>query len=267
MLLIDGDLFLHRGTVVAEKEVRWDEENHMLFSNEEEAWVAVEHELFKVASHWLDLTEESLKQIVICLSSPPIFRTEVDPTYKSKRGESRKPVAYTAVRERLEREYQTVKMPGLEADDVMGILSTKPGNNDTIICSFDKDMKQVPGLLWDGELKSIDREAADLFFLTQVLTGDTSDGYKGCPGVGPVKAARLLSDAACKAYEETAVGNPEANPTDVFRYQWVAIVEAFEKAGLTADDAITQARLARILRWDDWDTNKKEVKLWTPPIG
>lgn len=258
MLLIDGDLFLHRGTVVAEKEVRWDEENHMLFSNEEEAWVAVEHELFKVASHWLDLTEESLKQIVICLSSPPIFRTEVDPTYKSKRGESRKPVAYTAVRERLEREYQTVKMPGLEADDVMGILSTKPGNNDTIICSFDKDMKQVPGLLWDGELKSIDREAADLFFLTQVLTGDTSDGYKGCPGVGPVKAAKVLQSAI------DAAGPEEPS---VIKACWPAVVEAYEKVGLTTDDAITQARLARILRWDDWDTNKKEVKLWTPPIG
>jgi hypothetical protein len=32
-LLIDGDLILYRSTSAVEKEVRWDEDNHVLFSN------------------------------------------------------------------------------------------------------------------------------------------------------------------------------------------------------------------------------------------
>ena len=35
-------------------------------------------------------------------------------------------------------------------------------------------------------------------------------------------------------------------------------------AGFTKDDAIQQARLARILRWEDWDKDKGEVILWHP---
>jgi hypothetical protein len=38
-------------------------------------------------------------------------------------------------------------MPTLEADDAMGIYATKePGH---IICSPDKDMRQIPGQLFD----------------------------------------------------------------------------------------------------------------------
>jgi hypothetical protein len=40
--------------------------------------------------------------------------------------------------------------------------------------------------------------------------------------------------------------------------------EAYEKKKLTAEDALRNARLARILRWDDWDRKKKEPILWRP---
>ena len=38
-------------------------------------------------------------------------------------------------------------MPELEADDAMGVYATS--NDDCIICSPDKDMKQIPGQLYD----------------------------------------------------------------------------------------------------------------------
>jgi len=41
-------------------------------------------------------------------------------------------------------------------------------------------------------------------------------------------------------------------------------VKAYTKAGLDEDDAIVQARCARILRSEDWDTETKRIKLWTP---
>jgi DNA polymerase-1 len=42
------------------------------------------------------------------------------------------------------------------------------------------------------------------------------------------------------------------------------VVSLYAKAGLTEADALRQARLARILRWTDWDNKKKEPILWTP---
>lgn len=237
-LLIDGDLILYRSSAAVEKEVRWDEENHVLWANEEEAWTAVQYELDKL------FTRFDTKEHVVCLTQGPNFRLKVDPTYKSNRAKTRKPVCYPAVRERLEREYRTVKMAGLEADDVLGIFATRDPK--AIICSMDKDMKTIPCNLWNGtDLLKVSEAEADHFHLFQTLTGDTTDGYPGCPGIGPVKAEAALA----KSTLETP---------------WQRVVACFEKAGLTEDDALRQARLARILRDCDWDSKNKEVKLWTP---
>jgi hypothetical protein len=45
---------------------------------------------------------------------------------------------------------------------------------------------------------------------------------------------------------------------------WPRVLEAYTKAGLTEADALTQARLARILRWSDWDAKERKPILWTP---
>jgi DNA polymerase-1 len=42
------------------------------------------------------------------------------------------------------------------------------------------------------------------------------------------------------------------------------VLHQFARAGLTAEDALLQARLARILHNDDYDHAKKEPILWTP---
>jgi DNA polymerase-1 len=170
----------------------------------------------------------------------------------------RKPLCFTAIRERLEQTYKVAKYPTLEADDVMGILATK-GVGDTIICSMDKDMMQIPGKLWDGkDLHVITETGGDYWHMYQTLVGDTTDGYKGCPGIGPAKAQKLL--------QEAIDSNAHLSGT-VAHCCWPAVAEAFENAGLTETDALTQARLARILRASDWDFNKKEVKLWQPPTS
>lgn len=255
VLLIDGDLYLYRGTSAVEKEVRWDDENHMLFSNEPEGIVAVEYEIKKL----MDRFGVEKADCVIALSSPPLFRTKVDPTYKAQRAGLRKPVAFTAVREHLESEWNVKKITGLEADDILGILATRPGLGHRIICSMDKDMRQIPGALWNHkELVVTSEEDADHWFYMQTLVGDTTDGYKGCPGIGPAKAEKLLQNAIDRnAHLSGTMGH----------CVWPAVVEAYEKAGLTEDHAITQARLARILRAEDWDFKQKEVRLWQPPTS
>jgi DNA polymerase-1 len=168
-------------------------------------------------------------------------------------------LCYSALREEANDTYNTQAFPGLEADDVMGILATKPGA-DCIIVSQDKDMKTIPANIWTGDkMLGVTKDEADYWHMFQTLTGDAVDGFKGCPGMGPVGAQKLLT--AC--YVQGAF-----NGTDHTRFSmekaWPAIVAAYEKKKLTEEDALRNARLARILRWDDWDKKKKEPILWTP---
>ena len=87
----------------------------------------------------------------------------------------------------------------------------------------------------------ISLEQADRTHLTQALTGDITDGYSGCPGIGPKTAIKVLKEG-----------------------DWIEVVAAYEKVGLTEEDALIQARVARILRHGEYNKKTKEVKLWTP---
>lgn len=244
LLLIDGDLILHRGCVAVEKDIRWDEDYHVLFSSWEEAWHNVVAGIERLMERF------DTRRHLIALSGDENFRRKIDSGYKSNRAGSRKPLCFYRAKQQLREQYETYTHDALEADDVMGIFGSR--HKDSIICSADKDMKTVPATIYDGkDVKVISEEEADYWHLFQTLVGDTSDGYPGCPGIGPVKAEKLLnSDGAIEAISE--------NP------RWVRVVEAFLKAGLTEEDALRQARLARILRDSDWDAVKKQPILWTP---
>ena len=110
----------------------------------------------------------------------------------------------------------------IEADDAMAIEHVK-GSEQTIICSRDKDLRQVPGLFysWElgkqpsygpklisqvGELELVEGAKPSLkgngyaFFAGQLLTGDRVDNIPGCPGIGPVKAYEILQ--GCKTVED-----------------------------------------------------------------
>jgi 5'-3' exonuclease len=102
---------------------------------------------------------------------------------------------------------------GLEADDAMSILHTE--RDDTIICSRDKDLRQVPGWSYSWELGrqpsfgpiriskagslSLSEDRKKLtgtglaFFYSQLLTGDRVDNIPGLPGCGPVAAWNILN--------------------------------------------------------------------------
>jgi DNA polymerase-1 len=241
-LLIDGDEYLFRACVANELDIRWDEHNHVLQANEEACWSDFAGSIDKLAQKF------HTQDIKLCFSGTyetPNFRLAIDPDYKASRQEKRKPLCYAALRQEADDTYSTQAFPGLEADDVMGILATKPGAN-CIIVSQDKDMKTIPAKIWTGaEVLSVTKEEADFWHMFQTLTGDAVDGFKGCPGMGPVGAKKILDNSA-----EEAV--------------WRRVVVAYERKRLTEEDALRNARLARILRWDDWDRTKKQPKLWTP---
>lgn len=256
ILLLDGDQYLHRACAAVERDTRWDDENHVLTSNAVEAWEVIEGSVKKTLEHF------DSHDFVLCLSDTGTrdFRKElVDPTYKMHRVGTRKPLCFHDLKAKMQSQYDCRSVEGLEADDVMGILATKPGPDDRIIVSRDKDMKTIPTKVWNGsQFFNITEAQADYWHLYQTLVGDSADGYKGCPGVGPKKAEVLLKQ------DVEAIGGRLAC-SESTRTTWQKVAQAFKNAGLTAEDALRQARLARILRWGDWDAEKRVPKLWSPP--
>lgn len=82
-----------------------------------------------------------------------------------------------------------------------------------------------------------------------MLTGDSSDNYPGCPGIGAVAAAKLLDP--CRTEIE----------------MWAATAAAFQKKGVPIANAIAQARCARILRAGEYDLAAGTPRLWQPPVA
>ena len=241
---IDTDILLYKATTTVEKQIDWGDDIWSLYSDLKEAKA-----LFKKQCD--QITEATgIEDHVHCLSDHGNnFRKVVDPRYKSLRKGTRKPCGYVAMSDWVEENYKTYRLPTTEADDVMGILATKPENiGKCVVVSDDKDLKTIPGKLYrptKDERLDISEQDAYHYFLTQCLTGDATDGYAGIPGFGPKAAERVL-------------GN---------RPDWSVVEREYLKAGMTRDEAIQQARLARILHWSEWNEQKGEVILWEPPLA
>lgn len=237
-LLIDGDIIVYRYASTVEQEVDWGDDVWSLWSDAKEA----KQLILQYLDHLVEAT--AADDFLFCFSDKDNFRKTVYPDYKHNRKGKRKPTCYKGVKTWIESKYRSITFPSLEADDVMGILATDGSiEGETVIVSEDKDMMTIPGLLWRAaEMQDITEEYADYYHLYQTLVGDATDGYKGCKGIGDKKATALLDD----------------DPT------WEAVVTAFEKAGQTEEEALVQARLAKILRASDWDADKQEPILWTP---
>jgi DNA polymerase-1 len=239
-LLIDGDIICYEAASAVEQEIQWDDDLWTLHSNLDDAKRLVEDKL-------LGWQERFSADIVIAFSDSTNFRKTIYPAYKMNRKAKRKLIVYKPLKQWMEAVWESYQRPGLEGDDVLGILATHPKaiRGQKIIVSIDKDMKTIPGYIWnpdkDVEPVFIDSETADYMHLYQTLTGDATDGYPGLPGCGPKRAEKVLEDP-----------------------RWEAVVEAYVKKGLTEEDALVQARCARILRAEDYDFKKKEVKLWLP---
>lgn len=134
-------------------------------------------------------------------------------------------------------------MPTLEADDAIGIYATKESGH--IICSPDKDMRQIPGDLYDlsDGIITITKQEGNRWHLIQTMAGDQTDGYSGVPGIGIKRAAALL---------------------DKHGDTWKTVVDAFADKDLDESVALLNARLAKILQVEDYDFDSQKPKLWSP---
>jgi 5'-3' exonuclease len=236
-LLIDADYIVYKCCAANETEIDWGDEVITVTSRFSDAYSMVERELFKIATD-LGCFDDS----ILFFTDSVNFRKRIDPAYKGHRNR-KKPCGYRRVINKLKENYQVVVMPELEADDALGIYATKESGH--IICSPDKDMRQIPGDLYDlsDGVITITKEEGERWHYVQTLAGDQTDGYSGVPGFGIKRAIAF--------FEENG-------------YSWETIVKAFESKGLDKSAAIRNAQLAKILQCTDYDFDTQSVKLWTP---
>ena len=236
-VLIDADFIVYKCCAAAETEIDFGDDVIVVSSKFSEAYNCVKRELHKIQREFF----VPIQDVLLFFSDSCNFRKEIQADYKGHRNR-KKPCGYRRVIKALEEEYEVIRMPSLEADDALGIYATEhPGNT---IVSPDKDMKQIPGKLYNfTEMFTITPEDGAKWHLIQTMAGDNTDGYAGLPSYG-VKRSTLLF-------------NKEG-------YSWKTVVNAFKEKELSEDTALMNARLARILTFKDYDFEKREPILWSP---
>ena len=256
--LIDADILAYQAAVTAEQATDWGDGLWTLHAFEEEAIGSFDSLLSTL------LVKVGATKFFLAFSDSTNWRKDILPTYKSNRSGTRKPMLLKALREYALKTYPCLTKPSLEGDDVIGIWATTKNKiglaEDFIICSLDKDFRTIPGSHYNfgkDEFFEVSEHEADKAHMLQALTGDATDGYSGCPGVGPKTAEKILQAALDE-------GTPWADQKQLKAIYWKHIVKAYEKAGFGEEEALTQARVARILRATDYDDIQKRITLWTP---
>ena len=238
-LLIDADYFFYRAASAVEEELDFDEELSIVVGNYAEAKKIVLGELNRLKDQF------NTNKLILTFTDKVNFRKKIDPAYKGNRTK-RKPCGYLRLKNWGLENFKSVMKPGLEADDVCGIMATNGKLKDFVLVSPDKDMEQIPCRIFNlkREFTQSPEEARRRLF-EQCLTGDQTDGYSGCPGVGPKKADAILKSVKDEDY-------------------WPAVVKTYEQAQQSEEDALRNLRLARILQASDWDAEGQKPIPFTP---
>ena len=243
--LIDAEVYLYRAAAGSEKEIEWQPDDWTYVCRHGDAKTSFQDSIAEIRETLPD------HKPVLVFSDRGSFRYGIWPQYKANRKKYRKPAGYRQLVEWVEkaaqsRGWEVARLPDIEGDDVLGVLY----EDGDVIASIDKDLLTIPGLhLRNGEIIHASRLEADRTFYAQVLTGDATDNYPGCPGYGPVTAERVL--ASCSTEAE----------------MWQTVLAAYAKKELSEDYAITQARCARILRAGEYDLQTGTPLLWSPPVA
>lgn len=242
-LLIDADYLAYKSCAYCEDEIDYGNDVIVVTSRFSDALQMFETELRAITSTLSAFPDDD---VVLFFSSPDNFRKSLYPSYKGHRNR-KKPCGYKRLLNWCGDRYETIIVDGLEADDAIGIFATNPIELefDHIICSPDKDMRQIPGRLYDLQYPVIEitKEDGDRWHYIQTMAGDQTDGYAGVPGIGVIKAAALLKNEGCT---------------------WETVVNAFKAKDLTEEDALMNARLAKILQYENFDHESNTPILWSP---
>lgn len=195
LALIDADIVAYRAAASAENE---PEDIAILRAD-------------KIMREILEATQAPLYRGFI--SGQNNFRKIINPQYKANRKDVPRPIHLTACQEFLIGSWECEVTDGYEADDALGMAQT----DQSVICSIDKDLLQVPGEHYSWEISGTSggkqwvrpasfHYTSDLFglrfFWKQMLIGDVADNIVGAHRVGPKGADKLI--------------DPLEDPTEMF---------------------------------------------------
>lgn len=133
------------------------------------------------------------------------FRYKVYPQYKAHRKDKPKPQWLKACQDHLVTEWKAQWSEGCEADDLMSIEMTASPDN-TVICTIDKDLLQVPGEHYNfiTQTRQIISPREGLFrFYWQFVMGDKADNIFGYDGKARDKIPQFLYPRYDEMYEMT----------------------------------------------------------------
>lgn len=231
--LIDGDMFLYECCFALEYQRKGDDT--WTFPMFDDVYSVVQNKLSEI----IRITEATEPPIFFFTDNKflaklegrefkPVFRKEIAKTKKYKGTRSKElPFHFYNLLITLMVDYNyVIATQGLEADDVMAMTQVFANENPdlktaTIICSRDKDLRQVPGWYFSWEtnrtpsfgpiyVDSIGRLWKNSkgkvlgtgwkWFFYQLLVGDSVDNIAGCKGIGPVAAYSELED--CRTFKQ-----------------------------------------------------------------
>lgn len=156
-----------------------------------------ENDPFEVAKYRM---EEKIREILDVVQATEFkiflscnnFRKSLFPSYKANRDNIERPKHLETCREYLIYEWNAILKDHYEADDLLGIFQT----DQTMLCSYDKDLKMIPGKHYNWNKKifeTVDLQSGIQHFYKQMLIGDSSDNIIGINGIGKVKADKIIS--------------------------------------------------------------------------
>lgn len=189
------------------EEMSPDEEMDYLYA----AWNNLEHHLKSIGNKLF------CDEVLIAIGGVRNFRDDIFSEYKQHRyREGAKPnTTVPKLRARAIAEGLAINALGYEADDLIRIWSeeARRAGHEVIICSVDKDLLCIPGehyLMHKGkppEVITVTEIEAARHYHEQLLKGDPTDNIPGIPGIGPVKATKLIAKCETVAEMQEVVVN------------------------------------------------------------
>lgn len=249
--IIDADVICYQAAAAAQRDYGFE-----VWSDLKTAIADAKEQI----EHQTQLAECTDTILVFSPKSRRNWRKLIMPEYKMNRKAKPKPICYNDLRVEMEKMCKHIEIDWLEGDDVLPMVQQKIPNS--VIVSIDKDMMTIKGMLLNPMKMAwpelISEGRADYFWFSQILMGDTTDGYKGLQRCGPKGADKLLSPH----YKCDVDSNGQRVDTFDWQAAWKDIQAAYNEKG--QKDILIQARVSRILRPGDYDKATNTIKLWHP---
>ena len=179
--IIDADSLLYRCGFASEEDEEWIAKARL----DETLTQLVDEELQDCEYHHFYITGSENFRFGIAKTHP----------YKGNREKLKRPKHLQVLRDHIVNKWNAEISEGMEADDVVSIMSYK--HPKSIIAHIDKDLDQIPGSHYNYVKKlfyNVGKTEALRKLYTQALVGDTVDNIKGVRGIGPKKAEKLLKE-------------------------------------------------------------------------